>query len=77
MHRSPIVCLTGELQMVWTYQPGESLRLAHPLHQHHHFFFVGGESRKLLADQGLDSLEKLDVVSEITDGVTFTACSSV
>lgn len=53
-----------------TYQPRKSLGLAHSLHQHHHFLFLGRECRKFLSNQGFDSLEKLHIISRITEYVT-------
>lgn len=53
-----------------TYQPGKSLGLAHPLHQHHYFVFLGGEGGKFLPNQAFDSLEKLHIISNITEYVS-------
>lgn len=52
-----------------TYQPGKPLGLAHSLHQHHHFLFLGRERRQLLPNQAFNSLEKLHIISKITEYV--------
>lgn len=54
-----------------TYQTSKSLRLAHPLHQHHHLLFLGRKSRKLLPNKAFDSLEKLHVIPRVTETCYF------
>lgn len=53
------------INMKTTYQPSESLGLAHSLYQHHHFLLLGRECRKFLSNQGFNSLEELHIISKI------------
>lgn len=67
-HNLNFIC-TGTQRAV-TYESSESLRLAHSLHQHHHFLFLCGKSGKFLPNQSFYSLEKFHIIPGIRTHIT-------